>query len=322
MVTFRDFEVEFGPHKGGLNFQRRVVDLSRPNPSNNARIAFVIKSFDIGYSRSDRNLKRVILLPQIESFGDFKTTVTIGVTMGLRDNSGNWDDKFEGKAKIGVIVIDDEQINLEFGGHSFSNIRGQGPARRTRLIQLNNRGQNSAVYMSGFDVYFEDYDRNVKEITAGVQNRNIGYSGVNFDAIDAHLGLRDSSGFYDDSYGGTVFYTGFYFPRTRYQMDEGRLSIAGVNEGPKHISTFHLIPGAYHEEQICVGLREFQLGYSGGDRNLFRMTAGVALDKIRRDPHGISVVTVGFEGGIRDSSGHWDDQYIAGGSYTILTTPN
>ena len=320
MLTFKTHTVDVPATKDGPFSTTFDVDITRPNPSPNARAVVALQSFDVRYTDAEHRLLRLMVRAEVVGFGPFTTRVPVKLRLALRDDSGEWDDKFEGKIRVGIIIVDDDQTTVFSGSGQFDPRRGRGPATTDTLVTLNQPNHTGIAFLSGFDISYETSDHNVLEIGCGVESQTIEAAGTRFDSVESRLGLRDDSGFWDDSYQGAVYFNSLWFPTGRFGTDTGRISVTGVNEGPVSAESTHFVQQDVAKERVFVGMTGFKCAYTQGDHFLHRIVSGVSLDTVTNDPQKTSI-EVKYKGGIRDRSNEWDDRYSCEGSYALLTVP-
>ncbi|HEY0143830.1 MAG TPA: hypothetical protein VGF48_23285 [Thermoanaerobaculia bacterium] len=97
-IEFRTTEVIFPEGKRKAQTQRGSVTFdSRVRAADAA-----IKGFELGYTEGDHELLLAqIGITDVKKQGD---DVTFTVTIGLRDNSGDYDDPFDGKVTVLVTA--------------------------------------------------------------------------------------------------------------------------------------------------------------------------------------------------------------------------
>lgn len=317
MLTFFEHTFNIGPTSGGPTTTQANINITRPNPDPNARVALVLKSFDVSFTNEDHHLLRVFIRPELDGFGPFTNTVPIRLSMGMRDSSGSWDDRYEGVIRLGIIVVDDDRVDVFERSQQFSHQRGSGPQTRNTFLQLNEPSATGVTFLQGFDIGFERDDHEVLQIMADVEDQTFDAMGTRFDTVLCRLGLRDSSGFWDDPYGGSLLFSSLRFPTGTYGIEDGDVTIQNVNTGPTRDTADHFIQQDVPRDRVFVGLTGFQSSYIGSDHHLHRLTSQVEIDQVQNDPQR-TLIRIAYTGGIRDRSGNWDDQYASSGLYDIL----
>lgn len=317
MISFFEHEFRISPKIGGPVTTQANVDISRQNPAPDARIILVLKSFDVQFTEADKHLLRVFVWPEIDGFGPFTDTAPIRLSLGLRDSSGSWDDKYEATVRVGIIVVDDSRVSVFGQTQPFQFVTGLGPQTVNSFLQLNDPFESGVTYLQGFDIGFERDDKHVAEIMASVDDQTINVAGTQFDGVLCSLGLRDRSGFWDDPYGGQVLFASLRFPTEAFSAEHGTIRVQSVNNGPARKTADHFIQMNLPRERVFVGLTGFQSSYTKDDHHLHRLTSQVDIDQVQSEPQK-STIRVAYTGGIRDRSGEWDDEYASNGSYAIL----
>ena len=317
MLSFFEHTFNISPTRGGPTTTRATIDIPRPNPDTNARVLLVLKSFDVSFTNADHHLLRVFVLPELDGFGPFTNTVPIRLSMGMRDSSGSWDDEYEGTIRLGIIVVDDSSVDVFGDTQQFPFQRGFGPQTKNTFLQLNDPTATGVTFLQGFDIGFERDDHHVLQVMADVDDQTIDAPGSRFDAVRCRLGLRDSSGFWDDPYGGSLRFASLRFPIGRYGIEDGSVTVQNVNTGPASGTADHFIQQDVPRDRLFVGLTGFQNSYIGGDHHIHRLTSKLEIDQVRNDAQRTQI-RVAYAGGMRNRSGNWDDQYASTGLYSIL----
>ncbi|MGI0118530.1 hypothetical protein [Zooshikella sp. RANM57] len=317
MLSFFEHTINVGPVSGGPTTIPVNVNITRPNPDSNARVVIVLKSFDVRFTNADHHLLRVFIRPELDGFGPFTSSVPIRLSVGMRDSSGSWDDQYAGTVQLGIIVLDDNRVDVFERTQRFSYEHGGGPNSETAFLQLNDPSATGVTFLQGFDIGFERNDHHVLQIMADVDDQTVDALGTRFDAVQCRLGLRDSSGFWDDPYGGSVLFSSLRFPIGTYAVEDGFITVQDVNKGPATSTANHFIQQNVPKERLFVGLTGFQCSYIGSDHHIHRLTSQVNIDQVQSDNQRTQV-RIAYKGGIRDKSGEWDDQYASTGRYAVL----
>lgn len=322
MLSFFEHTQHFARKAGGPNDITVSVDVPRDNPSPQARVLLVLKHFDIRFRNEDHHLMTVFVEPHVDGFGPFTDSVPIRIRFGLRDASNNWDDEYEGEVTLGLIVVDDDDIQTQHGELSFSQTEDFGPMSRNAYMQLHNPSERSVVFLRGFNIGYKNEDHHVLQITGGCSGHVANVSGTYYDAVQCRLGLRDGSNYWDDPYGGNIYYSVLHFPEDDAEAMTSHLSVQNQNSGPTQKTAEHYIQDDIPAEDVFVGLTGFELAYLTKDHHVHRLVSGVSINQVVNEPERTKVV-VEYSGGLRDRSGEWDDQYQATGHYAVLiNTPD
>jgi hypothetical protein len=318
MISFFKKDIPFQRHTGGSSIFRTSVDISSAKPTDKTRVLLALTGFDVRYSKEDHHIQRLLILPELDEHGPFGDSVDIRVELGLRDSSGNWDDPFEGTVNLGLIVVTDPDVEVDMDqSASFSFITGSGPQFKTTYHQAHQANVSHVALLRGFDISYGGEDHHLFEIDAGVQSVTLSTGTTIFDGVQSRLGLRDSSGFWDDPYGGRIEFSLLRFPSALLSVhDNGNLSVTGQDSGPKSASTAYTSPAELSDADVFVGMSGFHLMYTGGDHHVYRMIS--QLQQTVRPETGKTTVEIGYTGGLRDSSGSWDDPYACEGRFVVL----
>ena len=93
--------VDFSPHSGsGPQVTTTSVTFGAPVSQAQAILTGFLVEFSGG---DDHNLGQLDVQVAVPAGGISGATVTINVTYGLRDWSGNWDDQYDGTVRFTVI---------------------------------------------------------------------------------------------------------------------------------------------------------------------------------------------------------------------------
>lgn len=317
MLHLFEETIPFARKVGGPNTARRSISIQRPNATTNARVLLAVTGFDIGYDSEDHHLSRVYLRPQLDEYGPFGDSVDVRVDFGFRDSSGNWDDAYSGSVKLGVLVVDDPDMDVasDLNG-TFPNDSGYGPLVQTTFHQPQVANRVNSPFLRGFDVAYSGSDHHVKEISAQVLPKVVPNGPTSYDAIESRLGLRDSSGNWDDAYGGTVDFSVLRYTTDVLTAFPSSVSVSGKGSGPSStVSTFYS-PVDVPAEDVFVLMTGFRVAFPGDDHHIYRMIS--KLEKNVRKETGKTLIDVTYAGGLRDSSGNWDDAYEASANFVVL----
>lgn len=97
-IEFRSTEVVFDESKGKDQIERGTVLFGSKVRTADA----ALKAFQINYTNGDHEiLRETIAISNVRSEG---AQVSFDVTIGLRDDSGNYDDPYEGKVTVLVTA--------------------------------------------------------------------------------------------------------------------------------------------------------------------------------------------------------------------------
>ncbi|MEX0290561.1 MAG: hypothetical protein AB3N14_15765 [Flavobacteriaceae bacterium] len=168
--------------------------------------ASLLTGFKARYSTDDENLLEL----QVDLNSQMPSTnqMQISGAYGLRDNSGNWDNRYDGTIHYSGIGIrrsidpggNTPQIrtgSIEFDFHS-----GSGPREESMRISFDRPIGNCIAALTGFLVGFDSSDDHpVHKVIINVEARKMSNTEVE---VVGSLGLRDNSNHWDDRYRGSI----------------------------------------------------------------------------------------------------------------------
>ena len=100
-IEFQKMTIDQPPEKDESPGEISATSDQFSNVVLNAEAA--LRGWELRFSDSDHEFHQgFVRITNVEVVEDRKVRVT--VTIGLRDDSGNWDDKYEGKAEILIIA--------------------------------------------------------------------------------------------------------------------------------------------------------------------------------------------------------------------------
>lgn len=314
---------------GGPMTVRETIDVTRPNPHPQARAVAVLRGFDIEFMNGDHHLFELIVMPRIERFTPQGTSLDFAADVGVRDSSGNWDDAFRGNVEFQIVVIDAPEVSSQTDVITLASgpqggrgpIRGDGHFSEQVVAET-----ESYALMSGFTIRYQKEDHHLLQMGCElhVESRPAGAEIQRY--VTAGLSLRDSSGDWDDAYGGSVAYALLTFPKDSVNHAavqfgyQGKADFPTVTRGSGPHSEVRddiAWPGVVPYPEIIAGVFGWKLGFTGDDHHF-----GRALCKLEHQlpQPGTSPTRMHltFEGGLRDWSGDWDDPYTAEATYHLI----
>jgi hypothetical protein len=98
-IDFQKRQVIFGPSRGQTQHQELLFTFT----SNVSRAEAEVIGYNIGFTNQDRALFRLQANANVIS-GINTPAVQVGVDYGLRDNTGTFDDNFDGVVDVMLIV--------------------------------------------------------------------------------------------------------------------------------------------------------------------------------------------------------------------------
>ncbi len=98
IVNFARQTITFEPHTGGLH--QKTAKFELPFEVGSAEVA--LTGFEVGFSKAEHQLRSsTVHVTDVRVNG---RVVEASVSIGIRDNSGNYDDRFEGSVDLLVIA--------------------------------------------------------------------------------------------------------------------------------------------------------------------------------------------------------------------------
>ena len=101
MVEFRTGRIEF-PGRKGFGPQTDDRTESFPSPVRERTFAVILTGYELKFDGDDHHIHRAIIDVQ-GSLVD-PTTIEVTCTLGLRDDSGDWNDTYSGYVAYAVIA--------------------------------------------------------------------------------------------------------------------------------------------------------------------------------------------------------------------------
>lgn len=326
--------VPFSSSGGGPTTVRTVVEgLSSGAPQT---IFIVLRGFDIGYDHGDHHLREIIIQPRLTA-PDAVGRAELVVEAGVRDASGNWDDPYSGHVDVDIVIGPDSAVAItstllfQEAPHTRGPVTVRDDLKNSFGVSA---GMPTAAFLTGFRIGFTSGDHHVQKMHLGAHFDTVHVSGQTLRVATGKLGLRDSSGDWDDAYGGSVEVTLVHLadalasvstvgPNMAYVVDTKADPVGSppttVGSGPLHPTTPVALPRNAVGDPV-IGLRAFELGFGNGDHHLGRVwcrcTPSAPIPS--PTPVGGPTVKLTWELGIRDLSGNWDDPYYGAAAADVI----
>jgi hypothetical protein len=229
---------------------------------------------------------------------------------GLRDRSGQWDDRYTGS--VGYVVVAPQAEEALGGMLSFPSAKGSGPRGVSEKVQFRADPHDRSAALTGFRLRFTTSDHPLQQMVAELTNSAIAPGEVQ---VTGSYGLRDGSGNWDDLYDGVLRYAALGIPDgdgATAQLREGRIDFPEHRgSGPQTVSTSVRFPRSIGS---CVAaLTGFECSFVEGEHNLGRILVAVEARKLTD-----TEVDVVASLGLRDWSGDWDDPYEGHVSFVVI----
>jgi hypothetical protein len=292
---------ESGPQtvEQALNFRRAP-----------ASIAAFLSGFDVQFVDADHHLH--ILDVDLRTRNLSPQSVEVTGQFGLRDLSGNWDDRYAGFVRY-VLVGAEAGEELLGGTLNFPRASGSGPRTLNETVRFGNAARNAAAALTGFMARFSTEDHHLLQLEADVASQSPGPSQLQ---ISGTYGLRDSSGNWDDAYDGLIRHAALGTTPTESGFGEirtGRMDFAPQSgSGPREQTTS--IAFANPIGNCAAVLTGFLIGFDQNDHHFHRAIVEVEARKLSD-----TQVEVVGRLGLRDDSGQWDDAYRGSLRFAVIS---
>jgi hypothetical protein len=193
--------------RGGLGplTQNHFLQLNHPSTTG---VTF-LRGFEIGFERDDHPVLQVMADVDDQTIGAPGTlSNVVQCRLGLRDDSGFWDDPYGGAVHFSSLRFPIETYEMEDGVVTVTNVN-DGPTRGTgnHFIQQNVPPDRVFVGLTGFQASYIGGEHNIHRLISQaeidqVQNDDQGTS----IQIAYTGGIRDRSGDWNDQYASTGLY--------------------------------------------------------------------------------------------------------------------
>lgn len=295
--SFRDT----GPQtiEQALNFQRTP-----------ASVTAFLSGFDVQFVDADHHLHSLDIDLRTRNLSPASVEVT--GQFGLRDLTGNWDDRYAGFVRY-TLVGTEAGDELLGGSLNFPQASGSGPRTLNENVRFGNGVRNTAAGLTGFLGRFSTGDHHLLQLETDVASQSPGPSQLQ---VSGTYGLRDSSGNWDDAYDGLIRYAALGTSPTEQGFGEirtGRLDFAPqAGSGPREQTTS--ITFANPIGNCAAVLTGFLIGFDQNDHHFHRAIVEVEARKLSD-----TQVEVVGRLGLRDDSGEWDDGYRGSIRFAVIT---
>jgi hypothetical protein len=298
-LAFPSFR-EVGPQivEQSLNFPRPVTS-----------VIALLSGFDVQFVDDDHELH--LLQIDLRTRNLSAQSVEVTGEFGLRDTSGQWDDRYAGAVRYALVGIGTGEEILG-GTLSFSSQNGSGPRTINENVRFGSDLQNAAAVLTGFLGRFTSADHELLQLEVDLQSQ---LPAANQLQVSGTYGLRDSSGNWDDSYDGHIRYAGLGTARSAEvtsQIRTGRIEFTPQSgSGPREqVTNITFSSPTGNCVAVLTGLF---IGFDQNDHEFHRAIVEVEARKLsERD---IEVVA---RLGLRDLSGEWDDGYRGSVRFAVL----
>lgn len=286
----------------------QAVNFSRPT----ANTVALLSGFDVQFVDDDHHLHLMEIDLQARNLSNQSIEVT-GV-LGLRDRSGDWDDRYAGS--IRYTIIGTEATSEALGGVlAFPSQSGAGPITLNENVQYAGDVGNSVSILTGFKARYTTEDHHLLQLEIDLQSQ---MPATNQLQVSGTYGLKDSSGNWDDNYDGSIQYAGIGINRSNGseigtpQVRTGRMEFnphsgSGPREATMRISFDQPIGNC------AAALTGVFIGYDNNDHHIHRMIVEVEARKM----NDTDVEVIG-RFGLRDNSNHWDDRYRGSIRFAVI----
>ncbi len=307
-----DFEAKNGTQ--GHHVKTDTISIKREHANAKAKVALVLCGFDVNYSDSDHQFRRLAINVEFNGPGPYTENVPIKVSLLLRDK--NADDNFQGSVTVGVIVVDSDDVHVYADTKTFQQKSGAGPMKDNAYLAANVANVDRVALLRGFDISYGDSDHHVLAMDAAVQAATLPHQGAQFDSVTCELGLRDGSNNWDDLYGGSVSFSMLRFPKDTLHLDRGSTTVDGRGNPKSEIGN-HSIEAPIKQENVFAALSGVHLAFQGDDHHVARMASSVEVASVTPDAQK-TAIQVRYTGGIKDKNE--DDSWRCRGEYVVFAS--
>lgn len=272
-------------------------------------IMAMMSGFDVQFVDDDHHLH--LLDIDLRTRNLSSTSVEVTGQFGLRDLSGDWDDRYAGFVRYTLIGTEpgDEVLG---GTLNFPRANGSGPRTLNESVRFRNNVNTSVAALTGFTSRFSTSDHHLLQLEADVDGQS---PGPNQMQVSGTYGLRDSSGNWDDDYDGILRYAALGTTNNDNQIPQirtGRMEFSPQSgSGPRESAT--AITFANPFGNCAAVLTGFLIGFDQNDHHFHRAIVEVEARKL-----GDTQVEVIGRLGLRDDSGHWDDDYRGSIRFAVI----
>lgn len=269
----------------------------------------LLAGFDVQFADDDHHLHLLEVDVQSRSLSSYASEIT--GTLGLRDASGHWDDRYA--ETIRYALVHPETPEQILGGTlSFPAAEGSGPRTLNESVQFAQSVDEAVGVLTGFLARFSTDDHHLLELESDIDAQSPAPDQLQ---ISGTFGLRDSSGSWDDKYDGELRYAALGTVRTDMgmaQLRTGRVDFSPQSgQGPRqHTQKI----GFSNPVGDCVAvLTGFSVGYDKNDHHFQR--AVIEAEARKMSDREVEVICTL---GLKDTSGHWDDAYRGSVRFAVL----
>ncbi len=288
----------------------QVVEQALNFPRPPQEVTALLSGFDVQFVDDDHHLHSIDIDLRTRNLSSQSVEVT--GQFGLRDLSGNWDDRYAGIVRYTLLGTDRQDQSLG-GTLNFPAASGSGPRTLNESVRFSNNIDSNAVGLTGFMARFSTSDHHLLQLEADLEGQS---PGPNQLQVSGTYGLRDSSGNWDDQYDGLLRYAAVGSARTDNQLAEirtGRIEFAPQSgSGPREQTTS--ISFANPIGNCAAVLTGFLIGFDENDHHIHRVIVEVEARKLSNTD-----VEVVARLGLRDNSGQWDDAYRGSVRFAVIS---
>jgi hypothetical protein len=304
-MYIREGSVNF-PLQQGSGPQVADHAVNFPGPVSNAD-AF-LAGFNMEYADGDHHLQIVELDLQTRDISS--QSIEVRGQYGLKDSSGDWDDKYVGSLRY--VILGHDAMDTRSGTLVFPAAAGGGPQSQSENVQFNQSVDTAEVALTGFTAKFSGEDHHLLQLQVELSAQRP--APRRLEATGTY-GLRDSSGNWDDSYEGHLGYTAVGVPSNKSPtllLQSGRFDF-GPQSGSGPRSQSDTIDFGRDIGDCAAAITGFVIAYDDNDHHIRRVSAEVEARKLSSQE-----IDVVGSFALRDDSGNWDDEYRGSIRYVVL----
>lgn len=273
-------------------------------------VVALLSGFDVQFVDDDHHLHLLDIDLRTRNLSSQSIEVT--GQFGLRDHSGDWDDRYAGIVRYTLLGADpgDELLG---GTLNFPRASGSGPRTLNENVRFSNNVNSAATVLTGFTARFSTSDHHLLQLETNVDGQS---PGPNQLQVSGTYGLRDSSGNWDDEYDGLIRYAALGSTRNDNRFAEirtGRIDFSPQSgSGPRERTTS--ITFANPIGNCAAALTGFLVGFDQNDHHFHRAIVEVEARKLSD-----TEVEIVGRLGLRDDSGQWDDSYRGSIRFAVVS---
>jgi hypothetical protein len=186
------------PSSAGAGPRTRNETLQFTQSATNATAG--LSGFLARFTTSDHPLQQLEV--DVDSQTPGPNQLQVSGTYGLRDASGTWDDRYDGRISYAALGGGTARmLKIRTGRLEFSSQGGAGPREMSMGISFAQPIGMCAAALTGFELAFAEGDHDIRQVVIETEAQKLSDTDVE---VYCQLGLRDKSKDWDDPYYGSV----------------------------------------------------------------------------------------------------------------------